>query len=65
VLTGDVGFVSRVHCDGGSSTGKKAVVSLMAGAVRVSEALAIDGGGWRCEGKKAEYGTLGADLMVL
>ena len=37
-LRGEVGFVPRVHCDGGSSTGKKAVVILMAGAVRVREA---------------------------
>ena len=62
---GDVGFVPRVHCDSGSSTRKKAAASLMAGAVRVSEALAIGGGGWQCEGEKAEYGILGANLVVL
>jgi len=42
--SGDVGFVPRVHCDGRSSTGKKAAASLMAGGVRVREAQAIDGG---------------------
>ena len=43
--SGDVGSVPRVHCDGGSSIGKKAVASLTAGAVRVREALAIGGEG--------------------
>ena len=43
-LSGDVGFVPRVHCDGGSNTGKKAAASLTAGAVRVREAQAIGGG---------------------
>jgi len=33
-----VGFVPRVHCDGGSSMRKKATTSLTAGAVRVREA---------------------------
>ena len=33
--SGDVGFVPWVHCDGGSSMGKKAAASLTAGAVRV------------------------------
>ena len=44
-LSGDVGFVARVHCDGGSSTGKKVAASLTVGAVHVLEALAIDSRG--------------------
>ena len=44
-LSGDVGFVPWVHCDGRSSTGKKAAASLMAEAVWVQEAQAIGGGG--------------------
>ena len=40
---GDVGFVPRVHCDGGSSTEKKAAANLTVGVVRMQEAQAIGG----------------------
>ena len=39
--------------------------SLTVVAVPMREALVIGGGGWRCEGEKAEYGTLGVNPMVL
>ena len=45
--------------------GCDADASLMAAVVLVREALVIGGGGWRCEGEKAEYGTLGANPVVL
>ena len=45
--------------------GYDADASLTVAVVLGWEALAIGGGGWRCEGKKAEYGTLGANPMVL
>ena len=39
--------------------------SLMAAAMRVREAQAIGGGGCRCKGEEAKYGTLGANPLVL
>ena len=45
--------------------GCDADASLTAIAVLVWEALVIGGGGWRCEGEKAKYETLGANLVVL
>ena len=45
--------------------GYNAEASLTAVAVLVREALAIGGGGWQCEGEKAEYGTLGTNPVVL
>ena len=45
VPSGDVGFVPRVHCDGRSSTGKKAAASFTAREVWEQEAQAIGGGG--------------------
>ena len=62
---GDVGFVPRVHCDGGSSTEKKAAASSMVAVVRAQEARAIGGGGLRREGKRVKYETLGANPVVL
>ena len=45
--------------------GCDADASLMAAAALVLEALAIGGEGWRCEGEKMEYETLGANPVVL
>ena len=56
-----VGKGGGYKIDGGCD----ADASLTAVAVLVRETLSIGGGGWRCEGEKAEYGTQGANPMVL
>ena len=38
---------------------------MMAAVMRELEAQAIGGGGCRCEGEEAKYGTLGANPLVL
>ena len=48
-----------------SSTTAAMQMCLMAAAIQVREARAIGGGGCRCEGKEAKYGTLGANPVVL
>ena len=39
--------------------------SLMMSAMWVQEAQAIGGGGCRCKGEEAKYGTLGLNPLVL
>ena len=38
---------------------------MTAAAMQVREAQAIGGGGCRCKGEEAKYGTLGANPLVL
>ena len=45
--------------------GYDADASLTAAAMQVQEAQSIGGGGCRCEGEEAKYGTLGANPLVL
>ena len=45
--------------------GCDADASLTAAAMQVREAQAIGGGGCRCKGEEAKYGTLGANPLVL
>ena len=45
--------------------GCEADASFTVAAMRVREAQAISGGGCRCKGEEAKYGTLGANPLVL
>ena len=60
---GSIERIGRGGCE--LNGGCDADASLTAAAIQVREAQTIGGGGYRCEAEEANYGTLGANPVVL